>query len=150
MQVIRGAAVAVVLIACPAAAWSQTPVAPCVTLPGGNGPASCAPVTSSNGLPIEPGQAVIVPLDVATVTTGGVAVTTLAAGHRTAGGWLYSPADAGANLCSDETTVASGTASAGTLTCALPGQTYLLAPSPLGVSVVSSNSSHPFSGQGRQ
>ena len=96
------------------------------------------------------GSYTIVPLDIATVTTGGVAVTALASGHRTAGGWLMNPAGGAVNLCINEVAVASGTTSAGSLTCIEPGRTYALAASPNAVSVVSSDSSHSFSGQGWQ
>lgn len=91
-----------------------------------------------------------VPLDVATVTTGGTAVTALTAGHRTAGGWIQNPPSATINLCINEVTTASGTTSAGSLTCIVPGQTYNLAPGSAAVSVISSDSAHPFSGFGFQ
>lgn len=95
-----------------------------------------------------PGPRTIVALDVATVTTGGTAVTALIAGHRSAGGFLYNPIGASINLCINEQGVASGTTSAGALTCIQPGQAYTLAPSAAAVSVVTSDSSHPFSGYG--
>jgi hypothetical protein len=95
-----------------------------------------------------PGTLQIVPLDVATVTTGGTAVTALNAPHRSAGGWIQNPPSATINLCINEVGVASGTTSAGSLTCIQPGQSYTLAPSPGPVSVVSSDSAHPFSGYG--
>ena len=96
-----------------------------------------------------PGPLVLVPLDVATVTTGGTAVVALAAGHRNKGGWLHNPGSATVNLCINEISVASGTSSAGSLTCIVPGQTYTLTASPNAVSVVSSDNAHPFSGLGR-
>lgn len=89
-----------------------------------------------------------IPLDVATVTTGATAVTALAAGNRQRGGWLYNPSSATIKLCIDEQTTASGTSSAGSLTCILPGQSYNLIPSMAPVSVVTSDSAHPFSGMG--
>lgn len=95
-----------------------------------------------------PAQRTIVPLDVATVTTGGTAVTALTAGHRTAGGFLYNPIGATINLCINEQGTASGTTSAGALTCIQPGQSYNLTPAAGAVSVVTSDSAHPFSGQG--
>jgi len=100
------------------------------------------PVTSS------PGSRTIVPLDVSTVTTGGTAVTALTAGHRTAGGFLLNPIGATINLCINEQGTASGTTSSGALTCIVPGQTYNLTPAAGAVSVITSDSSHPFSGQG--
>jgi hypothetical protein len=99
---------------------------------------------------VEPGSLNINPLAVATVTTGGTAVTALNAGQRSAGGWLQNPVSATVNLCISEVGPASGTTSAGSLTCIIPGQSYTLAPSPMPVSVVSSDSAHPFSGYGLQ
>lgn len=95
-----------------------------------------------------PGSRTIVALDVSTVTTGGTAVTALTAGHRTAGGWLLNPIGATINLCINEQGTASGTTSAGALTCIQPGQTYTLQPTSGAVSVITSDSSHPFSGMG--
>lgn len=97
-----------------------------------------------------PASRTIVPLDISTVTTGGTAVTALNAGHRTAGGWLLNPIGATINLCINEQGTASGTTSAGALTCILPGQSYNLQPSGNAVSVITSDSSHPFSGMGLQ
>lgn len=94
------------------------------------------------------GPITLVPLDAATVTTGGTAVTALAAAHRNKGGWLFNPNTATVNLCINEIGAASGTVSAGNTTCIVPGQTYVLAASPNAVSVVSSDSAHPFSGYG--
>jgi hypothetical protein len=94
------------------------------------------------------GPITLVPLDVATVTTGGAAVTALAAAHRNKGGWLFNPNSATVNLCINEIGAASGTTSAGNTTCITPGQTYVLAASPNAVSVISSDSAHPFSGYG--
>lgn len=88
-------------------------------------------------------------LDVATVTTGGTAVTALAAGHRTSGGWLQNPPTATANLCINERGTATTTAG-GDVTCIVPGQTYLLAPTRDAVSVVSTDGPHPFTGYGWQ
>jgi hypothetical protein len=97
-----------------------------------------------------PGPLTINPLDISIVTTGGTAVTAVNAGHKSAGGWLYNPIAAGANLCINESGTASGTVSAGSLTCIQPGQVYTLTPSIGSVSVVSSDSAHGFSGQGFQ
>ncbi len=95
-----------------------------------------------------PSARTLVPLDITTVTTGGTAVAALAAGHRTKGGWIHNPASATINLCINEQGSASGTTSAGATTCIAPGQTYSLAPAAGAVSVISSDSSHPFSGMG--
>lgn len=94
------------------------------------------------------GARTLVTLDVATVTTGGTAVTALTAGHRTAGGWLQNPPTATINLCINEIGTASGTTSAANTTCITPGQTYQLTPAAGAVSVITSDSAHPFSGLG--
>lgn len=96
------------------------------------------------------GPFTLVPLDISTVTTGGTAVTALTAGHRTAGGWLYNPSVATINLCINEIGTASGTASSGNTTCVPPGTTYGIAPGTGAVSVITSDSAHPFSGMGLQ
>lgn len=110
------------------------------------------PYSNTNPLPVSatitPAARTIIPLDVSTVTTGGTAVTALTAGHRTAGGFLYNPIGATINLCINEQTTASGTTSAGGLTCIQPGQSYSLTPAAGAVSVITSDSTHPFSGQG--
>jgi hypothetical protein len=109
--------------------------------------AECVSSSGSGGT-VTPGLLTIVPLDVATVTTGGTAVTALAAGHRNKGGFLLNPKAATIDLCINEQTAASGTVSAGGLICVSPGQSYTLSPSALAVSVVTSDSAHPFAGQG--
>lgn len=95
-----------------------------------------------------PGSIALVPLDVATVTTGGVAVTALIAGHRTGGGFLLNPVGAIAPLCINEQGTAVGTTSAGSVICIAAGASFNLAPSPMPVSVVSSDSAHGFAGEG--
>lgn len=95
-----------------------------------------------------PSTLIVVSLDVATVTTGGVAVTALAAGHRSRGGWILNPVGATQALCIDEKGTASGTSSAGDTTCIAAGVTYNLTPSNNAVSVISADSSHAFSGMG--
>lgn len=107
-----------------------------------------AGITAIGGAQAAPVSLVLMPLDIATVTTGGTAVTALAAGHRNAGGWVYNPPTATVNLCINEIGTASGTTSAGNTTCVVPGQTYMLTPSSNAVSVISSDSAHPFSGYG--
>ena len=112
----------------------------------GNACTSAAPCSNTT----TPGSLTIVPLDVSTVTTGGTAVTALASGHRTKGGWLQNPPSAVINLCINEQGTATGTTSAGTTTCITPGTVYVLTPAAGAVSVISSDSSHPFSGMGWQ
>lgn len=97
-----------------------------------------------------PGQRILVPLDVATVTNGGTAVTALLAGHKIAGGWIANPVTATVNLGINEIGTASGTTSAGNTTFITPGQTYTLQPSAGAVSVISTDSAHQFSGMGLQ
>ena len=97
-----------------------------------------------------PGQRTLVALDVASVTTGGSAVNALTAGHATAGGFIYNPAVATVALCINQIGVASGTSSAGNTTCIQPGQPYNIVPSANAVSVISSDSTHAFSGMGLQ
>jgi hypothetical protein len=92
---------------------------------------------------------VVTSLDVATVTTGGTAVTALTAGHRSSGGWIQNPSTATTNLCVNERGAATTTAG-GDVVCLAPGQTLVLGASPNAVSVVSSDSAHPFSGYGWQ
>lgn len=128
--------------------------------PGTSGTPSVNVVTvqgpTSGGTPIPtmatttPGQRTLVTLDVKTVTTGATPVNAIAAGHRTAGGFLTNPAGATVALCINEIGTASGTTSSGDTTCIVPGQTYGVAPASGAVSVVSSDSSHPFSGYGLQ
>ena len=89
----------------------------------------------------------LAPLDVATVTTGGTAVTAVAHYHRLKGGWIQNPSTAATPLCINEMDAATATTTpGGNVTCIVPGQTYLLAPTGNSVSVVSSDSNHAFSG----
>lgn len=116
-----------------------------------DGSSQAVAVSASNPLPISSSASAsltLVPLDVATVTTGGTAVTALTAGHRNRGGWLANPDGATISLCINEQTTAAGTTSAGALMCILPGRSFNLVPSPLAVSVISSDSAHPFAGEG--
>ena len=150
--------VALLLLAAPALA--QTAVQVQIPTGAGTGAGLWVPVGPNNPLPVtgaasgplfvKPSPLTLVPLDVAAVTTGGTAVTALTAGHRTAGGWLQNPPTASINLCINEIGTATGTTSAGSTTCVVPGQTYVLAPAAGAVSVVSSDSSHAFSGEGFQ
>ncbi len=111
-----------------------------------------AQVDVTNPMPVltKPAPYTLVPLDVATVTTGGTAVTALLAGNRLAGGWISNPVTATANLGINEIGTAAGTTSAGNTTFIVPGQTYTLTPSGNAVSVISSDSTHAFSGMGWQ
>jgi hypothetical protein len=108
----------------------------------------CGTGASSGPVQIMPGQRTMVTLDTKTVTTGGTAVVAIAAGNRTGGGWLFNPETATAPLCINEIGTASGTSSAGDTTCIGAGRPYNVTPAAGAVSVVSSDSSHPFSGYG--
>lgn len=144
-------------------AYAQSTTKICVPIPAPpGGVASCQDVTTAFPLPIAgagtgtgalavtttPGIRTIVTLDVKSVTTGGTAVTALAAGNRTAGGFLQNPQNAAANLCINEIGAATGSSSAGDTTCVIPGQGYVISPAAGAVSVVASDSAHPFSGYG--
>lgn len=108
-------------------------------------PTTAATVQSTSE---SPALRTLVTLDVKTVTTGGTAVTAIAAGNRTAGGFIQNPPSATVNLCINEIGAASGTTSSGDTTCIVPGQSYAVAPASTAVSVISSDSTHPFSGYG--
>jgi hypothetical protein len=103
---------------------------------------------TTNAVSTSPNSRTLVTLDVKTVTTGGTAVTALTSAHKSAGGWIQNPPTATVNLCINEIGTATGTTSSGDTTCIIPGQTYNLVPSSGAVSVISSDSSHPFSGYG--
>jgi len=109
-----------------------------------------AQVDYTNPVPTKDGLITLVTLAISTVTTGGTAVTAISANGRTAGGWIQNPITATQNLGINEIGTATGTTSQGNTTFIAPGQTYKLAPSTNAVSVISSDSSHPFSGYGWQ
>lgn len=96
----------------------------------------------------KPGLLTPVTLDIKTVTTGGTAVTAISAGHRTGGGFLKNPENATIFLCINEIGTAAGTISSGDTTCIGPGIGYNVAPGSGAVSVITSDSAHPFSGFG--
>jgi len=94
-----------------------------------------------------PSSLVIVPLDVATVTTGGTAVNALAANHATAGGYLVTANAAG--LCVDQTTTAGTvTGTPKTTVCVVQNQPYFLIPNTHAVSVNSTASGVALAGMG--
>ncbi len=132
----------------PQLAEGQTPTATCVQRARPGQTAACDPVTQAAPFPTAPGQVVSVPLDIAMVTTGGTAVTAIAAGHRTAGGWIQNPSGAQVSLCINEIGTASGTASSGNTVCIGPGLSYNISPGAGAVSVISSDSAHTFAGLG--
>ena len=100
--------------------------------------------------PPAPYRPTIVPLDVATVTTGTPA-TVLNANHRTAGGFLITSNAAG--MCISENGTAGTTTAtvAGVATvCVAANQRYTLLPSANAVSVTSPGTGVAISGYGQQ
>lgn len=89
-----------------------------------------------------------VPLDIATVTTGGTAVTALAACNAIApGAWIVTANAAG--MCIDQfTTAGTATGVPSTTTCVGTNQPFFLTPSIKAVSVNSTASGVLISGQG--
>jgi len=97
----------------------------------------------------KPGGLTIIPLDIATVTTGGTAVTALNAGHAAAGGWLATANSAG--ICVDQVTTAGTTTGTPSSTgCVAQNVPFYLVPSTHAVSVNSSGSSVSLGGEGLQ
>jgi hypothetical protein len=95
------------------------------------------------------GPFTIVPLDTATVTTGGVAVTALATGHALAGGFLITSNAAG--ICVDQaTTAGTVTGTPSTTSCVAQGQVFSLVPNSHAVSVNSTASNVSLAGEGWQ
>ena len=129
---------------------------PGVRIMGGTGTA--APGTSAasassvqgvtNGVPVSttPGPLAPYDLDVATVTTGGTAVTALAAGNAAKGGFIKAVS---AILCIRDSTGTAGTVDgvAGT-TCIAVGQTYTLPPQVGAISVNSTTAGAIIGGRG--
>jgi hypothetical protein len=95
------------------------------------------------------GPVTLVPLDASTVVTANTAVTAIAAGHRTSGGWLANPAAAAAPLCISEVAVAT-TSSSGSTTCIPAGYSYRVSASNGPVSANATDAGHAFSGLGKQ
>lgn len=110
----------------------------CVALLALTAPSRAATVTV-------PGSLLVVPLDVATVTTGGTAVTALTSGHASAGGFLVSSNAAG--ICVNQQGVAGTATTSGTV-CVVQNQVYKLVPSNNPVSVNSTGSAVAFGGEG--
>lgn len=109
---------------------------------------SAAPIQAPAQQAVIAGQRTLITLDIKTVTTGGTPVTAIIAGHRTAGGVLCNPQGTTINLGINEIGTAAGTTSSGDTTFIVPGQCYTVAPATTAVSVITSDSSHPFSGYG--
>ena len=89
----------------------------------------------------------IIPLTVSTVTTGGTAVTAIAATGARCGGYLVTSNAAG--ICVDQTTTAGTvTGTPSTTSCVAANTPFYLVPSVNAVSVNSPSSSVNFAGEG--
>lgn len=115
-----------------------------VTADQGNAGAAPWPVllTPAESTPAAP--------DISTVTTGGTAVNAFSAGHCAKGCFVVNPINATIALCGNGVTTASGTSSNAATICAAPGQQLNFTARSTAISVVSSDSSHPFGGEGYQ
>lgn len=149
-----------------ALALTMVLAAPALAQPNGQtylllGPPATPPTIASPGNPFpvtgtvtgtvttKPGPYTIVPLDVATVTTGSTAVTALTAGHATAGGFIMTANAAG--ICVDQhTTAGTATGTPSTTTCVPQNLVFSLVPSVSAVSVNSTASSVALGGEGLQ
>lgn len=88
--------------------------------------------------------------DISTVTTGGIAVIAFSATHCAKGCYIQNPDNATQLLCGNGVSTASGIHSNGATLCVVAGQTLYFPPRSGAISVVSSDSSHPFGGEGYQ
>lgn len=104
--------------------------------------ASWAQICPAPGTPYR-----IIPLTTSTVTTGGTAVTAIAAPGARCGGYLVTANAAG--ICVDQaTTAGTVTGTPSTTSCVGAGTAFYLVPSVNPVSVNSASSSVNFSGVG--
>jgi len=118
-----------------------TTAVPCTNTGGGGGGGGAVTTT--------PGQRTIVLLDVSTVTTGGTAVTALATGHASAGGFIVTSNAAG--LCVDQyQTAGTVTGTPSSTACVAMNVPYQLVPSAHAVSVNSTASGVALGGEGLQ
>lgn len=108
-----------------------------------------AEVGTTNPIPTKAGQTSLVTLDVAVVTTANTAVTALAAGHCTAGGYIVN-GSATTIMTVNQIGTASGAVSSGNNIAIQPLGDIVLLPSPNAVSVVSTLAGHVFGGYGQQ
>ncbi len=114
----------------------------------GVAPGIAVPANPSPYLRAMQGPVTLVALDISTVTTGGTAVNAFSAGHVTAGGRIQNPPTALTSLGINQSGTASGTADNGGTRFYKPGAFCWLTPSANAVSVISSDSAHPFAGEG--
>ncbi len=89
----------------------------------------------------------VVALEVAVVTTGGVAVTVLSPGRATKGGWLMTNNAAG--MCANMRGAAT-TTNSGDTACVVAGQTYHIPETGGAVSVNSTGAAVAIAGNGLQ
>jgi len=108
-----------------------------------------AQVDTTNGMPTKAAQTTLLPLDVAVVTTANTAVTALAAGHCTAGGYIVN-GSATTIMTVNQIGAASGAVSSGSNIAIQPLGDIVLLPSANAVSVVSTLAGHVFGGYGQQ
>lgn len=110
-------------------------------------PALPAGSNSIGGVTDTPVQVTPTNLSAGTVTTGGTAVTALAAGHAAKGGWISNPLTNTGTLCISETGTA-GTANSVSTVCLPPGGTLTLPATGVAISANSTTSSLTFIGYG--
>lgn len=145
------------LLALPAAALAQSSPPPSATYCAGSTAGPWTPCSGGGSAPttpsfVKPGSFTEVPLDIATTTTANTAVTAIIAGHRTAGGWIENPSTATTVICVNSITTAafSSGACVGSNNGISPGQTFNIPANANAVSVISSDASHAYSGEGLQ
>ena len=143
---------------CASAALGGTPTAPSVVTGNGTAGSPDAGVLTIQGItnmtPIvttsEPLATTPAQPDISTVTTGGIAVNAFSATHCARGCIVGNPKGATVDLCANGTAAASGTVSFQALICIPPGQQYGFTARANAISVISSDSAHPFWGEGYQ
>jgi len=124
-------------------------------IPGGCSTLAPCIVSGSGGggsINVKPGTYTEVPLDVSTTTSANTAVTALIATHRSAGGWIENPPTATTVICVNTITTAafSSGSCVGSNNAVSPGQVFNIPSNSNAVSVVSSDASHAYSGEGLQ
>lgn len=121
----------------------------------GNASGIAVPVSLTSGsstITTKPGTYTEVALDISTTTSANTAVNALSATHRSAGGWIENPITATTVICVNTITTAafSSGACVGSNNGVAPGQVFNIPANANAVSVVSSDASHAFSGEGLQ
>lgn len=123
-----------------------------VSVQGGAGSTVLANQGSAGGTPwpVITGQTTPAVPDITTVATGGTPVNAFSAGHCAKGCVLSNPDNATQLLCANGVGTASGTHTNGSTFCLAAGQSTYFTPRTAAISVVSSDSSHGFGGEGYQ